>query len=297
MLTEYEAEVIKLTYGIEDGLYATPAKIAQKLNISLEQVGKIESAVYSKLKQSKYLKLLRTYDDKTIDKTIIEEDSIKACDKNLYLDVIQAIKHKKIDIVEDFAFTVLNVRCGNYGKQTVSLISTLNNAGIETFGQLVNYIYNFGSLKDLNINQEGIDAILERTCSAIDEGVLIITSSAIRAEYNRHKVVRREKIKEFEQIRQSKVQSKIKSSSTASTAEENLNIKDIKIDEMGFSLRVRNAIRRVGIETLEQLINFYYKHNESFDTIWDLGEKNQQQVFNKLTQYGIELNTNSIGKK
>jgi len=62
--------------------------------------------------------------------------------------------------------------------------------------------------------------------------------------------------------------------------------RDIKIDDLDFSNRTYNCLKRQGIETLEELRNY---PEEELMNIRNFGQKSLDEVKEKLTEYGYEL--------
>ena len=62
--------------------------------------------------------------------------------------------------------------------------------------------------------------------------------------------------------------------------------RDIKIDDLDFSNRTYNCLKRQGIETLEELRNY---PEEELINIRNFGQKSLEEVRDKLQEYGFEL--------
>jgi len=62
--------------------------------------------------------------------------------------------------------------------------------------------------------------------------------------------------------------------------------RDIKIDDLDFSNRTYNCLKRQGIETLEELRNY---PEEELMNIRNFGQKSLEEVHDKLQEYGFEL--------
>lgn len=62
--------------------------------------------------------------------------------------------------------------------------------------------------------------------------------------------------------------------------------RDIKIDDLDFSNRTYNCLKRQGIETLEELRNY---PEEELMNIRNFGQKSLEEVREKLQEYGFEL--------
>jgi len=63
-------------------------------------------------------------------------------------------------------------------------------------------------------------------------------------------------------------------------------VRDIKIDDLDFSNRTYNCLKRQGIETLEELRNY---PEEELMNIRNFGSKSLEEVRDKLHEYGFEL--------
>ena len=68
--------------------------------------------------------------------------------------------------------------------------------------------------------------------------------------------------------------------------------RDIKIDDLDFSNRTYNCLKRQGIETLEELRNY---PEEELMNIRNFGQKSLDEVKDKLGEYGYELRRLSTG--
>ena len=257
VLSEEEVKVIKLKCGFETGKFLTVEQIAEKLDLSNSKIRKIERIAYSKLEQPHYLKLLEQYNDDNIDKTIIASDIIATCQNAIYEDVLNAINHDKLEVVDNLKLNNLNIAFGPYGRQTPILINKLRENGIADLEKLINYLWKYNSLKEFGVTKEGLNAILNAICIAIDSNKLKITSTEILQSYNKHIRIKCKKIKQLDNIKQSKVQehfNNVHTKATNNNEDSNLVDKNIKLDEMGFSLRVYNAVRRAGLDTLDKLL-------------------------------------------
>jgi DNA-directed RNA polymerase subunit alpha len=62
--------------------------------------------------------------------------------------------------------------------------------------------------------------------------------------------------------------------------------RDIKIDDLDFSNRTYNCLKRQGIETLEELRNY---PEEELMNIRNFGQKSLDEVRDKLKEYGYEM--------
>jgi DNA-directed RNA polymerase subunit alpha len=62
--------------------------------------------------------------------------------------------------------------------------------------------------------------------------------------------------------------------------------RDIKIDDLDFSVRTYNCLKRQGIETLDELRNYT---PEELMGIRNFGQKSLDEVADKLTEYGFEM--------
>jgi DNA-directed RNA polymerase subunit alpha len=71
----------------------------------------------------------------------------------------------------------------------------------------------------------------------------------------------------------------------AATSDTN-RARDIKIDDLDFSVRTYNCLKRQGIETLDELKN--YTEDELMN-IRNFGSKSYDEVKDKLNEYGFEL--------
>ena len=63
---------------------------------------------------------------------------------------------------------------------------------------------------------------------------------------------------------------------------------DIDINELGLSVRIRNALYRNGFHSLARLINSITDRPEELMKIRNLGEKGMNEIFEKLKEYGID---------
>jgi DNA-directed RNA polymerase subunit alpha len=63
-------------------------------------------------------------------------------------------------------------------------------------------------------------------------------------------------------------------------------VRDIKIDDLDFSNRTYNCLKRQGIEKLDELRNYT---EEELMSIRNFGQKSLDEVRDKLTEYGLQL--------
>lgn len=69
--------------------------------------------------------------------------------------------------------------------------------------------------------------------------------------------------------------------------EKNLKLdKSPKLEELGFSIRIINALERKNIKTLNQISNMTYKE---LSQIRNLGKKSIEEIISKLEEYGFDL--------
>jgi DNA-directed RNA polymerase subunit alpha len=66
--------------------------------------------------------------------------------------------------------------------------------------------------------------------------------------------------------------------------------RDIKIDDLDFSVRTYNCLKRQGIETLDELRNYTA---EELMNIRNFGQKSFDEVLDKLKDYGFEIRSSS----
>ncbi len=66
--------------------------------------------------------------------------------------------------------------------------------------------------------------------------------------------------------------------------------RDIKIDDLDFSVRTYNCLKRQGIESLDELRNFT---PEELMNIRNFGQKSYDEVIEKLKEYGFEMRPSS----
>lgn len=67
--------------------------------------------------------------------------------------------------------------------------------------------------------------------------------------------------------------------------------RDIKIDDLDFSNRTYNCLKRQGIETLEELRNY---PEEELMNIRNFGQKSLDEVRDKLKEYGYEMRRSTV---
>lgn len=65
-----------------------------------------------------------------------------------------------------------------------------------------------------------------------------------------------------------------------------MRARDIKIDDLDFSVRTYNCLKRQGIETLDELRNYT---PEELMNIRNFGQKSFDEVLEKLAEYGLEM--------
>lgn len=69
-------------------------------------------------------------------------------------------------------------------------------------------------------------------------------------------------------------------------ATDNNRARDIKVDDLDFSVRTYNCLKRQGIETLDELRNYT---EEELMNIRNFGQKSYDEVRDKLKEYGFDL--------
>ncbi|MBQ7880717.1 MAG: hypothetical protein IJ358_02630 [Clostridia bacterium] len=67
------------------------------------------------------------------------------------------------------------------------------------------------------------------------------------------------------------------------------NREQLMIEELGFGLRTYNCLKRTGINTLEDIINYYHEYNHSFYSIKNLGDVCNNEILAKMDELGIDV--------
>ena len=62
---------------------------------------------------------------------------------------------------------------------------------------------------------------------------------------------------------------------------------DITVDDMDLSVRSFNCLRRAGLDTVADVVEYIRRHG-SLKNIRNLGTHSQCEVYHKLKEYGIE---------
>lgn len=58
------------------------------------------------------------------------------------------------------------------------------------------------------------------------------------------------------------------------------------IESMDLSLRAYNCLKRAGINTVDELINFYISNHMTLQTIRMMGETTEREILEKLADLG-----------
>ena len=79
--------------------------------------------------------------------------------------------------------------------------------------------------------------------------------------------------------------------------EQCLDPENMPIEILDLTLRVYNALKRKGVNTVIDLINFYFDNNNSLLSIGWLGPKGEAEILGRLNKMGIKLPTNQTLNK
>ena len=71
------------------------------------------------------------------------------------------------------------------------------------------------------------------------------------------------------------------------------SITDITLDELGLSMRAYNAFRRANINTIAELIDYYYE-NKTFNSLKSFGKNTIQEVTDKFKELGLNIEKGAL---
>jgi DNA-directed RNA polymerase subunit alpha len=84
----------------------------------------------------------------------------------------------------------------------------------------------------------------------------------------------------------SEIEGKVEAAPVEGLSVQAARARDIKIDDLDFSNRTYNCLKRQGIETLDELSNYT---REELMNIRNFGEKSLDEVREKLKDYDLQL--------
>lgn len=317
LLPENRAYILKFRYGLFDGNIYTCEQVANMYNTTRAWVSWVEHEAFKELAKDENLQMLMKYDDMSIEDRFIKH-LIKDNNYKIFMcrDVRKAIFDGQIRVIENVDISNLrtNKKNANYNGTKQKLIDN----GINTINELLEYLYYNKGLKKLQICQETLNSIIYGIMRLIEDKKLCFTSKEIemRYLYDRDKylqilketnkldtylfpeheleqLAQQQKQIEAEVIRVQQKQYCINNTNYNAQQEFVSDINTITIDNLNFSVRTYNALRRAEISTIYELIDYYYK-NKAFKGIKSLGVAGVKEVETKLAELGISLTDNNV---
>ena len=274
-LTPRLQELVKMRFGLVDGEIKTINEVASELNVTGERIRQIEAKALRNLKYRsrenkrilyddllKQAEVLNTNEvDANITNSIFDSNVIFYCDEEYSHIPANIDKSKIIDLI-------LSEREKYNGKTGSNKTMLIENMG-----------FSVGAYSKLK--RSGINTIYELSKLTEDE---LIKNTLLRPKEVEEVLLKIEPFRSDEDLIKDLEYriSKIKSSTiTIEDATDNgfENIENLTIEEMGFSVRTYNCLKRYGINTGKQLKSL---PREKLLEIRNLGKSSLQEVENKL---------------
>ena len=297
-----KAQILRLRYGIDDGKMLTLEKIGEIFNMSHQAVCQLEKKAYRQLKRPRCMLLLRDYTDETFDESLLDT-IVGNCDSLIRKDIIRIIKQDSIKLVQDISIKQLDFKYGKNEEGHLRVIQKLNNAGIETCDELIEYMREHNNFNDIDLGYTSYTALLFAIWDLIDKGNAKITDEEDLKTYARHKYLKEKQAHE-EQVKKQEHLARIEEQKlmaeiirqgrlrNASTRPE-----DVLLEDINFTLRTYNRLKSQGLNTIKDILDFYTNHNGSFKSIRNLGIVSEQEIVDKLNMLGISICTIKIRSK
>lgn len=324
-LPENWADILKYRYGIYDNNVYSLRETAKFFNLSRERINHIEHCAFNELLKEKYLEILKTFDDISLDdrlilKLINVENYKLLMNKVVYLSVING----QICVLDniDLNYFILNKKV-NISNSTVRKL--LQN-DIKTIENLLTYLYENKNLELLGICQATFNKIINCIMCMIEEKKLRFTSNEMEylymhyslkylddlnkrncldvSTFPEHKILEEQelirKVKEIEQEKKRLEEQKLlicindrKKAVRHIEKRFKKSITDITLDELGLSMRAYNAFRRANINTIAELIDYYYE-NKTFNSLKSFGKNTIQEVTDKFKELGLNIEKGAL---
>ncbi len=326
-INEEWGDMIKLRYGLIDGNIYTCEQVGQVYGKTRAWINNIERRALQELSKEEYVDMLMRYDDNTVKHSFIKHLIKTKNFKNLmFHNVEDALREGQLFTVETMGVQVLRTSKnpeGNYLKTKQKLES--NN--ITTVDELFAYLYRNKDLTKLGISAQAYRSIIYAIMRLINEGKVDFASKEIKQLYEDNKtnylqyledrqmfdgIIFSEHenpkfVKQYDSIlepwesklagnidevkSQRAMQNKINAIHQAQSVF-GPNLEDVPIEELKLSFAVNNTFRRAGIDTIGQMIDYYYQ-NQTFRNIKWFGKTSEQEVEDKLCKLGINLAINN----
>lgn len=326
-LNEEWLDILQLRYGLIDGTIHTCEQVGQKYGKTRAWINNIERRALKELAKNEHIDMLMRYSDDTVSHSFIKHLIKTKNFKNLmFHDVQNAIKADQLFTKEPMSIYHLRTSknpSGNYVKTK----QKLESGGIKTIDQLFDYLYKNEDLTQLGISSQTYRPIIYAIMRLINDGKVDIKSMEIKQSYEDNKIKYLQYledrqmfdgvifpehenpkfVKQYDSVLDSwefNIADKLSGNMGATKCKQVMQNKisaiqqaqsvfgpdlyAVPIEELKLSFMVNNTFRRAGIDTIGQMIEYYYQ-DETFSTIKQMGTTSERQALDKLAAKGIKL--------
>lgn len=280
-LSENEARVLRLRFGIDDGVFLRQEQIGKIMNLSRQRIAQIEERAFEKLKMKPRVELLKQYTDETITNQAIES-VVKDFKSLIRQDILQAIHGDHIQVLRDVDIKDMNIKFGIKGRESEELKDQLIKKGFTTCSDFIKYLQTFKSGHELTYSSH--KAMIFAIAKLIDYGKIRITSQQILDDYLKHKASYNRRLNQEENnlLQQAMEQEKLRQEHLLDARNHPENV---DINDLGFSNRTYNHLKEEDINTLADLI----REKGRLANIEHLGLGCIKEIVIKLHKLGISL--------
>lgn len=299
-LTENEASVLRLRYGIDDNQFLAYADISEHVNLTRARIYQIEKTAMSRLRKLERVSLLIKYTDETFDDTILEQMN-KNYVSLIRLDIVRTITEDALEVIEDIDIEKLNIKVGKNPRILKRFMERLRNNGIFTCSDFINKVKQYESshkfIEDLEIDYVSYNAFLKKICELIETGKIRITSQELLDTYNKHVQLNEQKenniiLKKKQKQQELKNQQKINESKRQDRIRDGVrNPELLLIEDLNLSKRPYNALKSIGVNTLADLIAL----KGDFGNINNLGVVSIGEIIKKTRAIGVDVSPSFMG--
>jgi len=295
-LSEMQAKVLRLRYGIDDDKLLTFRKIAGHLGVTPARVQQVEEQAFSHLRRPTRMNWLMNYTDETFDRSLLD-DVVPNFDSLIRKDIVRTIREDTIEVLKNVSIDELNIKIGRMENKVNDLKNKLKNTGINTCADLIKYLQTHSDLKELGVGYNSYSSCILALCDLIDEGMVKINSEKIMADYETHtKAKNRRLLKEESERLEAKARVEERILKEKLAREERLrnaitHPENVRIEDLNLSVRSYNALTACEIKTLRDLLDYCCNNVGKLMTIKNFGSICMQEISIKLRELGL-LNEN-----
>ena len=300
-LTNNEAEVLRLRYGIDDDQFLTYAQISEHINLTRARIYQVEKKAIEKLRKMGRISLMIKYTDETFDESVLH-DQVRNYTSLIRHDILRTASQDALEVVEDVDIANLNIKLGKNPRILKRFMDKLSQNNIQTCGDFINKLKNYESIHqfylDTGINYDEYNAFVSVLCDLITQGKVKITSQELRDVYFSHVELKDKRqididLKKYRKQQEYKLEKKlIESKRKDRLRDAKLCPEFLLIEDLRLSTRSYNALKAVGVNTLADLI----AKKGQLHNIKNLGSGSIGEILRKTRAIGFELNPHFQGK-